>query len=248
MGKIKPALENTLQKIEALVGAGDMTKFGVLLGDSWYNLGLACRMTREYREAARCQQKAASYYTLAGQPDKAWSSLFLVVVERFTATVVETGDPKKVEEAFWALHAVREVVEYLFPGDKMPAWLAKNRQAHCVKAANWSDMDYIGLGADTEFMSANLMGHLAAMADVLNKPADETVAAAECMADKYWDFPSSSTGNAVLTALLEGAKIAKQHHNKAKARKIYKRILSWTGSDGAAPMAIAKRMLAELDD
>lgn len=240
---VKPALEATIRKIEEMTTAGDMVKFGALLGDSWYNLGIACRMTREYEMAAQCQQKAASYYTLSGQPDKAWSSLFLVVVKRATATVVETGDEAEITKAFNALIHIRNTVEYLFPGDKMPGWLKGNRQPHCLLAAIWADKEYTQMRDDIEMLlNSGKKNHLTALAEVVAASTSSTTSTAERVADAYRDFPSSSTGNGVLSALLLGAKYA----NDADKRRIYERILSWTGNDGAAPMAVARRMLAKL--
>lgn len=244
MGVIIIGLTATLTAISKL--ALDISKFGILLGDSWYNLGIAHRMTKEYMKAAEDQMKAAACYIMAGRMDKAWSSLFLVAVESFSAACVRADNPTEIRQAFHGLLGVRDLVESLFPGDKTPGWLKKNRQPHCLLAAIWANRMYDAEDADIQFCATELMAHLGAMAEVLNKPDDEMVIAAVTMADKFWDFPSSSTGNAVLTALLIGARKAKADGQIERARELYKRTLTWTGSDGAAPMAIARRELAAL--
>lgn len=242
MNAIIPGLTATLAAISKL--APDMARFGVLIGDSCYNLGIAHRMTKEYATAAEDQTKAAACYIMAGRSDKAWSSLFLVLVESFTAACVD-GNANAIELAFYGLIGIRDAVESLFPGDSMPGWLKKNRQPHCLMAATWANQGYDALDSDISFCRTALADtHLGALAEVIGKPNDEIVAAAEDMASRFWNFPSSSTGDAVLTALLAGAH-SPEAHNQSKADELYRRILTWAGNDGGAPLAIARRALLE---
>lgn len=243
MKSINNALQSALEKISKCADA-ELTANAITIGDSWYNLGLGKRMVCDYIVAAECQWKAAGYYSLGGRQDKMWSSLFLVVVERSTATVVETGDEAEITKAFNALICIRDTVEYLFPGDKMPGWLKGNRQPHCLLAAIWADKEYPQMRGDTEILlNSGKDNHLTGLAKVVAASTGSTTSTAERVAETYWDFPNSSTGNGVLSALLLGAKYA----NDADKRRFYERVLTWTGSDGAAPMAIAKRMLAKLE-
>lgn len=243
MDPICAAMWETLEQINKV--CENMVTIAIQVGDWWYNLGIAERMRRNYLKSAECQAKAAGYYALSSQPDKAWSSLFLVVVERATATVVE-GDEDKIFEASSALIAFRDSVEYLFPGDKMPGWLKGNRQPHSLLMALWADTNYPAMSDDVELLAGSQKkNHFTALAEMLSRP--DIVTAAEEMANQYWGFPSSSTGNAVLTALLVGARAAAEGGQTDKARELCERILSWTGNDGSAPMAIAKRMLAKLE-
>lgn len=246
MAEIMAALKATLAQIEAQVG-DDLYNLGNLIGDSWYNCGIACRMTCAYLEAASCQQHAHFYYSVVGRFDKAWSSYFLIHVELFSAVCVNSDDRDRISSSFNQLITVRRAIDSELLGEQMPGWLKKNRQPHCLLAAIWNDDWYQSMGSDTKFCREELMAHLRALAEVVDEEdASLIVGKAVAMADQYWDFPTSSTGNAVLTALLIGARQAYALGEDGKARQLYERILTWTGNDGAVPMAVARRELAAL--